>query len=132
MKEAGGSATNSTANLAVVARRDRDGEVEVEFVDAATMSQPRAEELHRLEISLSDGADSPFEMGDKNEDEDEEEGETPLEDGLFKRGRLWILRRPSDTPRSPRVCHPRASSRRLIPTLFVGKLGRKPPEILAV
>tara|TARA_B110000196_G_scaffold108160_1_gene93685 strand:+ start:1309 stop:1599 length:291 start_codon:yes stop_codon:yes gene_type:complete len=74
MKEAGGSSTNSTANLAVVARRDRDGEVEVEFVDAATMSQPRAEELHRLEISLSDGADSPFEMGDKNEDEDEEEG----------------------------------------------------------
>jgi hypothetical protein len=84
IKEAGGSATNSTANLAFVACRDRDGEVD--FVVADTMSQPLAEELHRLEISLSDGADSPFEMGDKNEDE--EEGETPLEDGLFKKGKV--------------------------------------------
>ena len=85
MEEAGVSSTNSTANLAFVARRDRNGEVKVDFVDAATMSKPRAEELHRLEISLSDVTDSPFEMVDENENE--EEGETASEGGLFKKGK---------------------------------------------
>ena len=84
MEDAGVSSTNSTANLAFVARRDRNGEVKVDFVDAATMSKPRAEELHRLEISLSDVTDSPFEMVDENENE---EGETASEGGLFKKGK---------------------------------------------
>jgi hypothetical protein len=87
MKEAGVSSTDATANLAFVARRERDGEVEVDFVDAATMSKPRAEELHRLEITLSDVADSPIDMVDEDEDQGEEEGENPLQGGLFKKGK---------------------------------------------
>ncbi len=68
MKDAGISSAGSSVNLAFVAKRERNGEVEVDFVDAASMSKPRPEELHRLELSLADAPPSVFQMVDEDGD----------------------------------------------------------------
>ena len=90
MHEAGVPAKGSTADLAFVASRSRNGEIEVDFVDAAAMSKPRPEQLHRLELALDEVADSPIELA-----EDEAgNSEKSLEGGLFKKSK------PLDSPSS--------------------------------
>ena len=69
MRAAGVSAKDATANLAFTARRERDGTVGLEFVDAASMSKPREEELHRLQISLRKQASSVFEIVPEKEEQ---------------------------------------------------------------
>ena len=46
------SATRVSVSLAFTSKKDRDGDVTVDFVDSGAMSKPRAEELHRLELVL--------------------------------------------------------------------------------
>lgn len=53
-ESAGLSPERASVSLAFVAKRDRNGATGVDFVDAGAMSKPRAEELHRLELSLTD------------------------------------------------------------------------------
>ena len=52
MEAAGHSRKGASASLAFVARKDREGMVEIDFVDSGALSKPRAEELHHLEIPL--------------------------------------------------------------------------------
>jgi hypothetical protein len=48
--EGAGCTRETRVSLAFVARRDRDGEVECDFVDASQVSKPREGEIHRLEL----------------------------------------------------------------------------------
>ena len=102
MKEAGVPVEGSSASLAFVAKRDRDGEVQVEFVDAAAMSKPRPEELHRLELYLTDAPASVFEVVD----EDEDGVPDKLEGGLFSKGGSLdsppTFRKPGSPPALPK------------------------------
>ena len=79
MKSAGVSPKGASASLSFVAKKERDGSISIDFVDSGSMSKPRPEELHRLEVSLgnrskaksddravavaeNDGEDSPFQV----------------------------------------------------------------------
>lgn len=102
MKGAGVSANGSSVDLAFMAKRDRKGEVEVEFVDAAAMSKPRPEELHRLKLPLTDSAPAVFEVVDDDGDGIPD----TLEGGLFTKGSSLdsppAFRKPGTPPAIPK------------------------------
>ena len=74
MDAAGVSAKGAAVSLAFVARskRGRDG-IEVDFVDAAAMSKPHPEEIHRLKLSLTN---PPQQVSSIAPDGDAEESKT--------------------------------------------------------
>jgi hypothetical protein len=74
MDAAGVSAKGAAVSLAFVAhsKRGRDG-IEVDFVDAAAMSKPHPEEIHRLKLSL---ANPPQQVSSIAPDGDAEEPKT--------------------------------------------------------
>ena len=87
MTEAGVSEHDSSVSLAFSAKKQRDGDVLIEFVDAGAMSKPRAEELHRLELDLSEvsAPDSVFEIVEVAEEKKRKEQKDDGDNlGLFK------------------------------------------------
>lgn len=67
-------------NLAFSAKKDRNGEVNVDFVDAGSMSRPKPEEIHRFWLPLSNlsqtaqpvrQVESMFNQGEEPEDIDQ-------------------------------------------------------------
>lgn len=53
---AGVSPDGVTLKLSFAAKKDRTGEVSVDFVDAGAMSKPRTEDIHRLSLPLANAS----------------------------------------------------------------------------
>jgi hypothetical protein len=53
LKTTGLGADSARVSLAFVARSERDGKVECDFVDASDISAPRDGQIHHLELDLS-------------------------------------------------------------------------------